>query len=77
MASITIDIPDADVDRALKAFCDARGYTGADTRGAKAAFARAAIAEWIKEIIVHQEAKVAAAAARASASSSADGINIT
>lgn len=77
MASITIDIPDADVDRALAAFCTAHGYTGANTRVAKAAFAKAKIAEFIKTIIVTQEARDAAAAAKTAAEASAQGISVT
>lgn len=58
MASITIAVPDAQVQRVLDAFCNTFGYNAA-TDGTKASFVRKQMASYAKEITLAYEANLA------------------
>lgn len=58
MASITISVPDAQVQRVLDAFCNTFGYNP-DTDGTKAAFAKKQIALYAREVTLAYEANLA------------------
>lgn len=61
MATITINIPDAQVSRVLEAFTEGFGWTAASGM-TKAAFAKAKVAEYVKETTLGYERQKAAAA---------------
>lgn len=63
MASISITVPDAQVNRVLDAFAGTFDYN-ADTDGTKAQFARAQVAKFAKDIVKSYEAHIAAETAR-------------
>lgn len=65
MASISITIPDAEVNRALDAVALIRGYVAGSEK--KAQFARRQVAETVKDWVIRGEAEAAAIIARASA----------
>jgi hypothetical protein len=85
MASITIDIPNAgDTTRTLDAFAGWFGYQATISSGGsqipnpetKAAFAKRQVAIWAKNIVIAWESQVAADAARVTAKTSAEAVNI-
>lgn len=61
MATITINIPDAQVPRALEAFAETFGWTAA-MGVTKAAFAKQKVAEYVKETTLGYERQKAMAA---------------
>lgn len=70
MASITITIPDAVLNRVLDAIAATRSYNPG-TDGTKAQFAKAQLVAWIKGIVVDYEGNNAANTANASARTTA------
>lgn len=64
MALVSITIPDAQVTRVVNAICDAYGYV-AGQGVSKAEFARQALVQHVKNIVVGQEQATADAAALA------------
>lgn len=63
MASITISVPDAQVQRVLDAFCATFGYNPA-TDGTKAAFTKKQMAQYAKEVTLAYEVNLAAVEAQ-------------
>lgn len=61
MASIQIEIPDAQVPRVLEAFAESFGYDPASGL-TKAQFAKKQTARWVKEITLNYERQKALAA---------------
>lgn len=67
MATIVLTIPDDQIGRAVDALCAAGGYSGApDDHAARRAFAREAIARFVRQTVVDRERQQAMAAAMAS-----------
>jgi hypothetical protein len=62
MASITLNIPDAQAQRVLDAVADRFGWTP-DLGVTKAAFTKQQVAEWLKRLVVEYERRVAMDAA--------------
>jgi hypothetical protein len=65
MASIQLNIPDAQAQRVLDAVADRFGWTP-ELGVTKAAFAKQQVAEWLKRLVVEYERRVAIDAAIAS-----------
>lgn len=66
MASITLNIPDAQAQRVLDAVADRFGWVDQATSGTKAAFAKQQIADWLKRTVVEYERRLATETALAS-----------
>jgi hypothetical protein len=62
MATITLNIPDAALPRVVDALC-ARAHWSPDLGVAKGPFAKAALAQWLREETLRYELSVAQAAA--------------
>lgn len=87
MPTIQIDIPaGADLTRAVDAFAARFGYQTTVPNGSggqmanpenKNAFAKRQVAIWIKSVVAEYEANVAMESARATATASANALNIT
>lgn len=67
MATVQIDIPDAQAQRVLDAFANTYGWVDVATSGTKAAFAKQRIALWIKQVTLDYERRQSEAAALAAA----------
>jgi hypothetical protein len=63
MATLTLTIPDAQVNRVFNALAAAGSYD--PTRSTKAVFVQAMIAAYIKSVVVSQEQQAAVQAAQA------------
>lgn len=63
MATVQIDIPDAQVQRVLDAFAGKFGWVDQATSGTKAAFAKAQVAMWVKRTVLDYEREQATIAA--------------
>lgn len=66
MAQVVIDIPDGQVNRILDAFATRFGWVSVQASGAKAAFAKAQVAKWVKEVVKNEEIRQAQLAAGSS-----------
>lgn len=58
MATVTIDIPDNQVNRILDAFATRYNWNGV-TPATKAAFAKAVVAKWIQSEVKNEEVRQA------------------
>jgi len=77
MATVSITIPDAVVDRVLAAVCSQLHYIP-DIHGTRVQFAKAQLAKWIKDIVkAYESAAAASAAGQAAAQSVEEQIIIT
>lgn len=81
MANITIQIPDASLNRVINGICDAyeydRAIMGMPSPPTKTQFAKSRIIEFIKSTVRSAEVNIATRAAESTVSSEIDGIGIT
>lgn len=78
MAQITFTIPDAFIPRVVDAFCSEFGYDpDAVPSVTKAAFTKAKIRDYIKEITIRSERKLAHQLATEAIQDEIDGVEIT
>jgi hypothetical protein len=75
MATISITIPDNNINDVVDALCDAYGYS-AESGLTKAKFAKRVVADFVKEIYRSQVGAKAADAARVSAEAQAKAVDI-
>jgi hypothetical protein len=75
MATISITIPDNNLNDVIDAICDAYGWT-ADSGLTKAKFAKRVVADFVKEIYRSQVGTKAADSARVSAEAQAKAVDI-
>ena len=73
MASITLNIPDDQLERVVEALCALHGWEDNPDAPPKEEFARSAVSAFLKRSVKRHEARLARLAASASASS-IDGI---
>lgn len=64
MATIVLTIPDNQISRAVDALCAAGGYSGdPNNNAARRAFAREAVARFVRQTVIDRERQLAMAAA--------------
>ncbi len=76
MASITVTVPTAAVQRVLDAVCATYGYS-ADSGLTQTQFAQQHLVSHVKEILRNYESRNAGDAAKAAAAATADQVQIT